>query len=221
MEFIQSLIDLFLHLDKHLDAIITSFGFWTYLILFLVIFCETGLIVTPFLPGDSLLFAVGTFAARGSFEIELIFPLLVIAAIVGDNTNYWIGRRVGPRIFSREDTRLFNKRHLVKTHNFYEKHGTKAIIIARFLPIVRTFTPFVAGIGAMRYRRFVTFDIAGGLLWVGIFVLGGYFFGNLAIVQEHFSFVVVAIVMVSALPAGIEFLRHRLKRSAAKSESPA
>jgi membrane-associated protein len=210
MQLLSRLLEFFLHLDRYLDQIIQTFGGWTYAILFLVLFCETGLVVTPFLPGDSLLFAVGTFAALGHLDIGIVLPLLFVAAVVGDNANYWIGRKVGPRIFHRTDVRFLNRRHLERTHAFYEKHGVKTIIIARFIPIIRTFTPFVAGIGAMTYRRFLPYDILGGALWVGIFVLGGYFFGTLEVVRRHFSIVIVAIILISLLPGLVEVLRHRL-----------
>ena len=209
MEFLHQALDLFLHLDRHLDHIIQVYGAATYLILFLVIFCETGLVVTPFLPGDSLLFGVGTFAAGGSLRVTTAFLLLWSAAVIGDNVNYWIGRKVGPRVFHRPDVRFFKRQHLDRTHAFYEKHGVKTIIIARFLPIIRTFTPFVAGIGAMSYRRFLPFDLLGGLLWVGIFVFGGYYFGTIPVVRAHFSMVILAIIVISLLPGVIEFLRHR------------
>jgi len=173
--------------------------------------------VTPFLPGDSLLFAVGTICALGSLQIEIIYPLLLSAAILGDNMNYWIGRRVGPGIFKRDDVRLFNRRHLDRAHAFYEKHGVKTIIIARFLPILRTFSPFVAGIGAMRYRRFVLFDVIGGFVWVTPFMFSGYFFGNIPVVKRNFSLVIIAIIVVSLAPAFIEVLRHhRQARAAAR-----
>jgi membrane-associated protein len=215
MEFVTDLVGFVLHIDRHLDEIIRMFGPWTYVLLFLVLFCETGLVITPFLPGDSLLFAVGTFAARGSLDLALVFTLLFAAAIIGDNTNYWIGRRVGPKIFHREDVRLLNRRHLDRAHAFYEKHGVKTIIIARFLPIIRTFTPFVAGIGAMNYRRFLPFDIFGGLLWVGLFVFGGYFFGNIPVVRRNFTLVILAIIFISILPALIEAWRHRRRAQTA------
>jgi len=209
MDLLRQFVDLFLHLDRHLDHIIQVYGLLTYLILFLVIFCETGLVVTPFLPGDSLLFGVGTFAAGGSLKIGSVLLLLWSAAVIGDNANYWIGRKLGPKVFHRRDVRFLNRKYLDRTHAFYEKHGVKTIIIARFIPIVRTFTPFVAGIGAMSYRRFLPFDLLGGLLWVGIFVFGGYFFGSIPVVKQHFSIVILAIIAVSLLPGVIEFLRHR------------
>jgi len=205
---LHQVIDLFLHLDVHLGGVIQDYGAWTYLILFAVIFMETGVVVTPFLPGDSLLFAAGSFAALGSLDVTRLFLLLVTAAILGDNANYWIGRKVGPRVF-RENLRYLNRRHLDRTHAFYEKHGGKTIVMARFVPIVRTFAPFVAGIGAMRYRRFLPIDVFGGLLWVGLFVFGGYFFGNLPIVKRNFSFVILAIIVISVLPIAWEWVRLR------------
>ena len=213
MELIKSLIDFFLHLDQHLGELIRNYGLWTYLILFLIIFCETGLVVTPFLPGDSLLFAAGTFAARGDLSVFWLFIILSIAAIIGDTVNYWIGHFVGPKVFHKENVRLLNKKHLERTHAFYEKYGGKTIIIARFIPIIRTFAPFVAGIGSMTYWRFITYNIVGGILWVGICVFAGFFFGNIEIVQRNFSLVVLAIVLISVLPVVIEFLRHRMGRS--------
>lgn len=203
------IIDLFLHLDKHLDALIQAYGMWTYLILFLIIFCETGLVVTPFLPGDSLLFAVGTFAALGSFQPVTIILLLCVAAILGDTVNYWIGKLIGPKIFAKEHIRFLNKKHLERTHQFYEKHGGKTIIIARFIPIIRTFAPFVAGIGEMSYFRFIAYNIIGGIAWINIFILGGYFFGNLPLVKKNFTLVIMAIIIISVMPAVIEFLRAR------------
>jgi membrane-associated protein len=205
---LHQLIDLFLHLDVHLGGVIQDYGAWTYLILFAVIFMETGVVVTPFLPGDSLLFAAGSFAALGSLDVTRLFLLLVTAAVVGDNTNYWIGRKVGPRVF-RENVRYLNRRHLDRTRAFYEKHGGKTIVVARFVPIVRTFAPFVAGIGAMRYRRFLPIDVFGGVLWVGLFVFGGYFFGNLPIVKRNFSVVILAIIVISVMPIAWEWFRVR------------
>lgn len=211
MEFIQYLIDLFLHLDKHLHEIITQYGTLTYVILFGVIFAETGLVFTPFLPGDSLLFAAGTFAAIGSLNVHLLFLLLTIAAILGDTVNYWIGNYFGPKVFEKK-IRFLKKEHLEKTHQFYEKHGGKTIIIARFIPIIRTFAPFVAGVGAMTYSKFILFNIAGGVLWCALFVYGGYFFGNLPVVKNNFSIVIVVIIFISILPGIIEFLRHKLSK---------
>jgi membrane-associated protein len=217
MELINRLIDLFLHLDKHLTEVIGQYGGWTYLILFLIILCETGLVVTPILPGDSLLFAAGALAALGSLNVFWLFVLLSIAAIVGDTINYWAGHWVGPKIFNRENVRFLNKKHLERTHAFYEKYGGKTIIIARFIPIVRTFAPFVAGIGSMTYGRFIAYNVIGGIAWVGICVFAGYFFGNLEIVKENFSLVIIAIVLISILPMAVEFIRHRLRRPAGTS----
>jgi membrane-associated protein len=200
MDFLIYLFDIFMHLDKHLGIIIQSYGAWTYFILILIIFCETGLVVTPFLPGDSLLFAVGTFAALGSFHVGLIALALALAAICGDSTNYWIGYFAGPRVFSKETSFLLNKKHLLRTHDFYERHGKKTIIIARFVPIVRTFAPFVAGIGRMPYRHFILFSIMGTALWIPAFVFGGYFFGNIPVVRNNFTLVVMAIIFISILP---------------------
>ena len=219
MELISKLIDLFLHLDKHLNEIIGQYGGWTYLILFLIVFCETGLVVTPFLPGDSLLFAAGAFAALGSLNVLWLFLLLSIAAIVGDTVNYWMGRWIGPKIFHRENVRFLNKKHLERTHAFYERYGGKTIIIARFIPIVRTFAPFVAGIGEMTYWRFITYNVVGGVAWVAICVFAGYYFGNLEIVKNNFSLVVIAIVLISVLPMLVEYLRHRMNRSSTKTET--
>ncbi len=209
MEFLKSLIDILLHLDVHLDLVIRSYGFWTYGILFFIIFLETGLVVTPFLPGDSLLFAAGTFAALGSLDLMWLIVLLSIAAIAGDTANYWIGHASGPKVFSKEKSRLFNKAYLRRTHQFYEKYGGKTIIIARFVPIVRTFAPFVAGIGSMTYGRFIAYNVVGGIGWVILLVLGGYFFGNIPVIKQNFSLAIAAIILISILPGIIEFLRHR------------
>ena len=211
MEFISYLIDLFLHLDKHLSQIIQNYGVWTYLILFLVIFMETGFVVTPFLPGDSLLFAAGTFASPAlgsSLNIFLLWALLCTAAILGDTVNYWIGHFIGPKAFTGE-VRFLKKEYLDRTHEFYEKHGGKTIIIARFIPIIRTFAPFVAGIGAMNYGRFITYNVVGGIVWVTIFTFGGYYFGNLPFVKENFSLVVIAIIFISVVPMIFEFIKQR------------
>ena len=211
MEFIKYLIDLFLHLDKHLNEIIQSYGLWTYLILFLIVFCETGLVVTPFLPGDSLLFAAGALAAtEGSpLSVWLLFVLLCVAAIIGDTVNYWIGSYLGPKVFRQEKSRFFKKEYLLRTQRFYEKYGAKTIIIARFVPIIRTFAPFVAGIGSMNYLKFITYNVVGGIIWVTVCLFAGYLFGNLPFVQNNFSLVILAIVFISILPAVIEILRNR------------
>lgn len=208
MEFIEYLIDLFLHLDKHLHEIILQYGVLTYVILFGVIFAETGLVFTPFLPGDSLLFAAGTFAAIGSLNVHLLFILLTVAAILGDTVNYWVGNYLGPKVFEKK-IRFLKKEHLEKTHQFYEKHGGKTIIIARFIPIIRTFAPFVAGIGAMTYSKFILYNVVGGVIWCALFVYGGYFFGNLPIVKNNFSIVIIVIIIISVLPGVIEFARHK------------
>ncbi|MGE5481194.1 MAG: DedA family protein [Chloroflexota bacterium] len=211
--WLKHAIDIFLHIDKYLGEIIRDYGVWTYALLFLVVFMETGLVVTPFLPGDSMLFAAGTFAALGSMDPQLLFIILAIAAVLGDTVNYWIGHFFGPKVFKR-DYRFLKREHLQKTHNFYEKHGGKTIILARFIPIVRTFAPFVAGVGKMTYGKFITYNIVGGVAWVGIFVYLGYFFGNLPFIKKNFSFVIVAIILISVLPMIIEWFRGKL---AAKS----
>jgi membrane-associated protein len=209
MELINTFIGILLHLDKHLDLIIRAYGIWTYAIFFLIIFLETGLVVTPFLPGDSLLFAIGTFAALGSLDVRWSVVCLSIAAIAGDTANYWIGNFTGPKVFSKEKSRFLNKEYLYRTHRFYEKYGGKTIILARFIPIIRTFAPFVAGIGSMTYSRFIVYNIMGGIAWVVMFILGGYFFGNIPFVKNNFSVVIFAIIFLSILPGIIEFLRSR------------
>lgn len=209
MDYLKTFIDIFMHLDRHLSVIIQDYGVWTYAILFLIIFCETGLVVTPFLPGDSLLFAAGAFAGLGALDPLLLCMLLSVAAILGDTLNYSIGHFIGPRVFAGEKSRFLNRDHLDKTHRFYEKYGGKTIIIARFMPIIRTFAPFVAGIGSMTYLRFIVFNIIGGLLWIGIFVGGGYFFGNIPMVKKNFTLVIMAIIVLSVMPGVIEYLRHR------------
>ena len=214
MELAAALWDFALHLDAHLAAFIAEHGAWVYALLFVIVFCETGLVVTPFLPGDSLLFVVGTLAAAGGMDIVLVMALLVAAALSGDNVNYWIGRWAGPKVFRKEDSRWFNRRHLDRTHAFYERHGGKAIIIARFVPIVRTYVPFVAGIGAMPYARFLTFSVAGALLWVVSLSVAGYWFGNIPAVKNNLAVVIVVIVTISVLPIALEFLRARRRRAA-------
>ena len=209
MEFIKDFIDLFLHLDTHLQTVIQSYGTWTYVILFLIIFCETGLVVTPILPGDSLLFAAGAFAATGSLDLAWLLILLTVAAVLGDAVNYAIGHFMGPKVFSQPDSRFLKREYLDRTHQFYEKYGGKTIIIARFVPIVRTFAPFVAGVGSMTYAKFASYNVTGGLLWVGVCVFAGYAFGNIPVVQENFTLVILGIIFVSILPGIIEFLRQR------------
>jgi membrane-associated protein len=210
---ILTLVDFFIHLDRYLGSLIKDFGGWTYVILFLVIFCETGLVVTPILPGDSLLFALGAFAAnpylKGPLEIEWLMPTLIVAAILGDAVNYAIGKYLGPKVFHYEDSRFFRREYLHRTHDFYEKYGGKTIVIARFMPIIRTFAPFVAGIGRMTYRRFALYNVAGGVFWIVSLLLAGYYFGNITLVKENFTIVLLAIVFLSVLPGGIEFVRQR------------
>lgn len=208
MELLTSLIDFILHIDTHLAAIVGEYGAWTYAILFLIVFCETGLVVTPFLPGDSLLFAAGALAATTELNPVVIFLLLLVAAIVGDSTNYAIGSRLGARVFSGR-YRFVKREHLERTEQFYEKYGGKTIILARFIPIVRTYAPFVAGAARMDYSRFIFYNVSGALLWVSIFVLGGYWFGNMPAVEQNFGLVVIAIIVLSVLPAVYEVVNHR------------
>jgi len=208
MEFLAYFIDIFIHLDKHLSELIAMFGPYIYVVLFLVIFCETGLVVTPFLPGDSLLFVIGAFAAKGDFELGIVFAVLCAAAISGNMVNYQVGRIVGPKVFHGK-TRFLKKEYLDRTHEFYEKHGAKTIVIARFLPIIRTFAPFVAGIGRMDYKRFTIYNIVGCVAWLGAFIFGGYFFGNVPIVKQNLTIVILAIVVLSFVPSVLEVLRHR------------
>lgn len=219
MDIIYYLFEIFLHLDKHLAEITAQYGIWTYLILFLIIFAETGFVVTPFLPGDSLLFAAGAIASLGSLDVFLLFFLLTVAAIGGDTVNYWIGKKLGHKLFSSKSSRFIKKEHFDKTHKFYEKYGGKTIIIARFAPIIRTFAPFVAGIGEMTYWKFLTYNVIGGILWIAIFVFGGYFFGNLPFVKNNFSVIVVAIILISLLPMVIEFIKHRRETKDEKMRS--
>lgn len=224
MDFFSTLVNLFLHIDEQLAFLIERFGIISYLLLFLVIFLETGLVVTPFLPGDSLLFAAGALAATGSLNIFLLMVLLILAAIVGDTANYWIGHYVGPKAFHpgahlsilgfklRMD-RFFKQEYLEKAEKFYEKHGGKAIILARFVPIVRTFAPFVAGVGKMDYRKFISFNIIGGICWTSLFLLSGYFFGSIPFVQDNFHYVVLIIIFVSIIPIGMEWYKNRQKKN--------
>ena len=209
MEMILKFFDILLHLDKYINVVIQDYGQWTYLILFLIVFCETGLVVTPFLPGDSLLFVAGTFAALGSLNLTWLLVLLTAAAILGDTINYWIGNYIGPRVFQMEDSRIFKKEYLDRTHQFYEKYGPITIVIGRFVPIIRTFAPFLAGVGSMTYGKFLVYNVAGGILWIVLFTLGGYFFGNLPIVKKNFTFVIFAIIIISVMPTVIEYFRQR------------
>jgi membrane-associated protein len=208
MDFLLRLLDFVLHLDKHLSSLIQSYGLWTYLILFVIIFLETGLVVTPFLPGDSLLFAAGTFAAAKALNALWLFIVLSAAAILGDTINYWIGHFIGPRVFHQGKSRFFKKEHLDRTHRFYEKYGAETIIIARFVPLIRTFAPFVAGVGRMSYWKFISYNVIGGIGWVALFVFGGYFFGNIPFIKRNFGLVIIAIIIVSTIPAVVEFYRH-------------
>lgn len=212
MDF-ASLIDIFLHLDKHLAVLSNQYGIWMYAILTLIVFCETGLVVTPFLPGDSLLFAIGALCAGGTLNPLIIAPLLLIAAISGDNVNYALGRTIGNKAFSNPDSKIFKRSHLEKTQNFYSEYGTKTIVMARFIPIVRTFAPFVAGIGSMRYITFLSYSIAGGILWIVSLITVGYYFGTIEIVKKNFSLVVLAIIALSILPAIIEAIKQKKKSS--------
>jgi membrane-associated protein len=209
VELITSFIDVVLHLDRHLQWLVANYGIWVYLILFAIVYCETGLVVTPFLPGDSLLFVAGAVAAGGAIDVHTLFAVLALASFSGDNTNYWIGRFVGPRLFRRSRSRVLNPAHLERTQQFYERHGGKTIVIARFVPIVRTFAPFVAGMGRMIYPRFVSYSFAGSILWIGSLTYAGYYFGNLPFVRQNLSFVIIGIIVLSLMPGVVEFLRSR------------
>ena len=202
-------MDVVLHLDQHLQALVASHGAWIYLILFLIVFCETGLVVTPFLPGDSLLFVAGTVAAAGGMDIHLLVLLLIIAAVLGDAVNYGVGHYIGPRIFSHSESRWLNPKHLQRAHDFYEKYGGKTIIIARFVPIIRTYAPFVAGAASMTYAKFALFNVSGAVLWVTSLGYAGYFFGNLPVIKNNLTLVIIGIIILSILPGVIEILRHR------------
>lgn len=207
LDLIKQLIDFILHIDKHLFEIVTNYNTWTYLILFTIIFCETGLVVTPFLPGDSLLFAAGTLAAMGLLNIWLLLLFIFLAAVLGDNTNYWIGRLLGHKVYEK-NYRLINRKNLDKTHQFYEKHGGKTVIIARFMPLIRTFAPFVAGVGSMKYRRFFSFSVVGNIIWVNSFCIAGYLFANNEFVKHNFTIVVMGIIAISLIPPVFTFLKH-------------
>ena len=214
MELLGQLIDIVLHLDKHLVLLVQEYGVWVYGILFAIIFMETGFVVTPFLPGDSLLFVAGAVAAAGGMDPVLVAGTLIVAALCGDNVNYWIGRFLGPKVFQYENSRFLKRENLDRTHAFMERHGPKAIIIARFVPVVRTFVPFVCGIGRLTYGRFLLFSVLGALLWVGLLVPAGYFFGNLPIVKNNLTAVIMLIIVLSILPGIVEYLRHRRTSSA-------
>jgi membrane-associated protein len=209
VELFATLVDIVLHLDQHLQWLVSNYGSWIYAILFLIIFCETGLVLTPFLPGDSLLFVAGTVAAAGEMYVHGLFAALAAASFLGDNTNYWIGRFVGPRVFRREKSLLFNPEHLVRTQRFYDRYGAKTVFLARFVPIVRTFAPFVAGIGRMHYPRFVFYSFSGSVVWVGSLTYAGFYFGNVPLVKQNLSIVIVIIILISISPGLVEYLRHR------------
>lgn len=211
MDILHTLIDFILHIDTHLDFIITNYHSWTYLVLFLIIFVETGLVIMPFLPGDSLLFAIGAFAARGSFDFWTVSISLLVAAILGDTVNYAIGKYFGDKLFTKDDSKLLNKKHLQQAHEFYEKYGAKTIIIARFVPIVRTFAPFVAGLGNMTYKKFMSYNVIGGFVWIFSFIPLGYFFGNLPFVKGNLKIVMLAIIIISILPGVFEYIREKRK----------
>jgi membrane-associated protein len=214
VELLASFVDILLHLDRHLQWLVVNYGPWIYAILFLIIFCETGLVVTPFLPGDSLLFVAGALAAGGDMYIHGLFALLALASFSGDNVNYWIGRFIGPRVFTREKSWVFNPAHLERTQRFYRTYGGKTIVIARFVPIVRTFAPFVAGIGRMTYGRFLFYSFAGSVFWIGSLTFAGYYFGNIPVVRENLTLVIIGIVILSIMPGVIEYLRSRSRRKA-------
>lgn len=216
MELIQLFVDVVLHLDNHLQALAASYGAWIYLILFLIVFCETGLVVTPFLPGDSLLFVAGAVAAAGGMDIHLMALLLILAAVLGDAVNYGVGHYIGPRVFSHGESRWLNPKHLQRAHEFYERHGGKTIIIARFVPIIRTYAPFVAGAASMTYAKFALFNVTGAILWVVSLAYAGYFFGNIPAVKNNLSLVIVGIIILSILPGIVEILRQRSRRADAE-----
>ena len=211
MEILTGLVDIVLHLDDHLQWMVRNYGTWVYAILFLIIYCETGLVVTPFLPGDSLLFVAGALAASGDIYIHALFAVLAAASFAGDNTNYWIGRFLGPRVFTREKSWVFNPAHLQRTQRFYQKHGGKTVTIARFVPIIRTFAPFVAGIGRMAYGRFLFYSFAGSVLWISSLTFAGYYFGNIPVVKQNLALVIAGIVVLSIMPAVVEYLKSRAR----------
>src|SRR3990172_2578528 len=212
MELVLFFWDLLVHLDKHLASLLQQYGTWVYLLLFLIVFCETGLVVTPFLPGDSLLFVAGTLWAAAGLNVHALAALLIAAAILGNTVNYWIGRYLGTKVFHWEDSPWFNRKALDRTHAFYERHGGKTIVITRFVPILRTFAPFVAGIGSMAHARFQLFNIAGGVLWVGSLLYSGFFFGNIGFIRNNLTLVIFGIIGLSLAPIALEYARHRLRR---------
>lgn len=212
MEWVLQIFKYFLHLDEYLGVIISAVGPLTYVILFAIVFAETGLVILPFLPGDSLLFVSGALSGTGHLNVFIVYATLFIAAIVGDTVNYWVGHHIGPRVFSQENSRFFKKEYLGRTREFFEKHGGKAIVLARFMPIIRSFAPFVAGVGRMHYRTFLIYNISGAFIWVSFFVFGGYFFGGLPIIKENFHYTVFIIVLLSFLPMVFEYLNHKRKK---------
>ncbi|KZL91739.1 DedA family protein [Clostridium magnum] len=209
MSIVGTLINVILHLDKYLNVILQNYGIWTYAIIFLIIFCETGLVITPFLPGDSILFAAGALAAMGSIDIFILFIVFYIAAVVGDTVNYFIGKKIGNKILEKEDIKYINKEYLNKAHRFYEKNGSMTIVLGRFIPIIRTFVPFVAGIGEMNYFQFIVYNVMGGFVWVSIFLWGGFFFGDLPFIKHNFSYVLTAIIIISLIPAVVTFIKEK------------
>ncbi|HZR01685.1 MAG TPA: DedA family protein [Burkholderiales bacterium] len=213
MEWLSAFVNVVVHLDQHLLSVVTQYGAWIYALLFLIVFCETGLVVTPFLPGDSLLFVAGTLAGAGAMNVHLLAVLLLIAAVLGDSLNYAIGHYLGPKVFRFDDSWFFKKAYIERTHQFFERHGGKTIVIARFLPIVRTYAPFVAGIGRMNYSRFLMFNVGGAAIWVGLLVYAGYFFGNLPIIKNNLSLVIAGIIVLSLMPGIVELVRNKLKRT--------
>jgi membrane-associated protein len=219
MDILKNTIDFILHIDVHLLELCSSYGAWVYAILFAIVFCETGFVITPFLPGDSLLFAVGALSAINALDPWIAAALLIAAAFFGDTANYWIGHFIGPKVFHGGHTRFLNRDYLLRTHAFYEKHGGKTIIIARFLPIIRTFAPFVAGIGNMTYRRFILFNIVGGVAWVVLFVSAGYFFGNIPVIRNNFSLVILALILIPGIPSVVEFVRFKLRQRQKKNDT--
>jgi membrane-associated protein len=209
MTILQQFLDIILHLDIHLAMLAAEYGLWLYGILFLVIFCETGLVVTPFLPGDSLLFAAGSLCVISELSVLVVVPLLIAAAIIGDSTNYWIGRGFGLRLFQNKNSKIFKQKYLDQTEQFYQKHGVKTVVLARFMPIIRTFAPFVAGIGRMKYQRFLSFSVLGSILWIGSFTFGGFFFGNIPFFKKNFTLVIVAIMVISLMPGIISYVQQK------------
>lgn len=209
MNIITQFLNVVLHLDKYLNIIVQNYGVWTYALLFVLIFCETGLVVTPFLPGDSVIFATGALAVTGSLKLYSLFAIFFTAAVIGDTVNYFIGQKIGNGILEKKDVKFINKKYLEKAHTFYEKHGSATIVLGRFIPIIRTFVPFVAGLGEMKYSTFIIYNILGGFLWVVLFLFGGYFFGNIPFIKNHFSLVLIAIIVISVMPAVITFFREK------------